>query len=326
MSAATLDHLVRREILHSNEPADRLFRATVRTAALLALSIMGIIGLFLFLRALPALHVTGWHFLTTTEWLPGIHKFGIAAVLEGTVLIAGVALLVAVPVSFGAALWMAEYAPRRLRPALISLVDLMAAVPSIVYGLWGFFFVQPHLIPVSRFLSTRLGGVLPFLRVDNPETNSSYASSAFIAGCVVGVMVLPTITSIMREVFSQAPVGEREAAIALGCTQLSVVRHVIVPFGRSGIIGGSMLGLGRALGETVAVYLIISPMFSLTTHPLQSGTNSISALIATLSTESSGVALSGLLAAGLVLFLFTLLINALAAVLVNRSRSGRVTG
>jgi phosphate transport system permease protein len=318
--------LERRVITPSSTPADRAFRGVVRGAAVLALVLMGTIGVFLLLRAIPALRVTGLSFLTTTAWLPGVGEFGVAAVLEGTVVIAGIALLVAVPVSFGAAIWIAEYAPRRLRPALISLVDLMAAVPSIVYGLWGFFFVQPHLIPVSRWLSTHFGGMLPFLRVDNPETDSSFASSAFIAGCVVGVMVLPTITSIMREVFAQAPQGEREAAIALGGSQWSVVRRVVVPFGRSGIIGGTMLGLGRALGETVAVYLIISPVFALTTHPLQSGTHSISALIATLSTESSGVALAGLLAAGLVLFLFTLLINAVAAVVVERSRSGSETG
>lgn len=317
--------LERRDLTPSRTTADKVFRGGVRSAAVLAMSVMGLIGIFLLLRAIPALRATGWSFLTTEQWLPGTGRFGVAAVLEGTVVMAGIALLIAVPVALGAAVWIAEYAPRRLRPALISLVDLMAAVPSIVYGLWGFFFVQPHLIPVSRFLASHLGGVLPFLQVDNAETDSSFASSAFIAGCVVGVMVLPTITSVMREVFAQAPQGEREAAIALGGTQWSVVRRVVLPFGRSGIIGGSMLGLGRALGETVAVYLIISPVFALTTHPLQSGTHSISALIATLSTESSGVALSGLLAAGLVLFLFTLLVNLGAAVLVSRSRSGRVT-
>ena len=323
MSAPAVE---RRVLAPSSTPADRAFRGVVRAAAVLALVLMGTIGLFLFLRAIPALRVTGFSFLTTKTWLPGVGEFGVAAVLEGTLVIAGIALLVAVPVSFGAAVWIAEYAPRRLRPALVSLVDLMAAVPSIVYGLWGFFFVQPHLIPVSRWLSEHFGGAVPFLRVDNPETDSSFASSAFIAGCVVGVMVLPTITSIMREVFAQAPQGEREAAIALGGTQWSVVRRVVVPFGRSGIIGGTMLGLGRALGETVAVYLIISPVFEITTHPLQSGTHSISALIATLSTESSGVALAGLLAAGLVLFLFTLVVNAIAAVVVERSRSGTETG
>ena len=322
----TVPTLERRDLTAASAPSDRAFRATVRTAALLCLSVMGLIGLFLLLRALPALRATGWSFLTTAQWLPGTGHFGVAAVLEGTVLIAGIALLLAVPVSFGAAVWITDYAPRRLRPALVGLVDLMAAVPSIVYGLWGFFFVQPHLIGVSRWIAGNLGPAVPFLRVANPETDSSFASSAFIAGCVVAVMVLPTITSVMREVFAQAPVGEREAAIALGGSQWSVVRRVVVPFGRSGIVGGTMLGLGRALGETVAVYLIISPVFEVTTHPLQSGTHTISALIATLSTESSGVALSGLLAAGLVLFGFTLLVNAGAAVVVNRSRSGRVTG
>lgn len=326
MTAALEHRPERRDLVARRAATDRAFRGTVRSAAVLAMSVMGLIGFFLFLRALPALRTTGLGFFTTAQWLPGTGHFGIAAVLEGTVLIAGIALLFAVPVALGAALWITEYAPRRARPVLVSLVDLMAAVPSIVFGLWGFFFVQPHLIPVSRFLSSHLGGVLPFLRVANPETDSSFTSSAFIAGSVVAVMVLPTVTSVMREVFAQTPVGEREAAVALGGTQWAVVRRVVVPFGRSGIIGGSMLGLGRALGETVAVYLIISPVFAVTTHPLQSGTHSISALIATLSTESSGVALSGLLAAGLVLFLFTLLVNTASAVVVSRSRSGRSTG
>jgi phosphate transport system permease protein len=167
--------------------------------------------------------------------------------------------------------------------------------------------------------------VLPFLRVDTPDSPSSYTSSAFIAGAAVGVVVLPTITSVMREVFAWAPVGEREGAIALGATRWGMIRTVVIPFGRAGIVGGIMLGLGRALGETIVVYAIISPTFGFTTRPLQSGTNTIAAHIASRYSESGGVALSGLLGAGLVLFLFTLVINTLAGVVVSRSRSGAST-
>jgi len=232
---------------------------------------------------------------------------------------------VAVPLGFGAALFISEYAPRSLKSSLVTLVDLMAAVPSIVYAMWALFFLQGHMLQVSQWLSVHFGSVLPFLRVDTPDSPSSYTSSAFIAGAAVGVVVLPTITSIMREVFAQAPIGEREGAIALGATRWGMIRTVVIPFGRAGIVGGIMLGLGRALGETIVVYAIISPSFDLTTRPLQSGTNTIASHIASRYSESGGVALSGLLGAGLVLFLFTLVVNTLAGVVVSRSRSGAAT-
>jgi phosphate transport system permease protein len=167
--------------------------------------------------------------------------------------------------------------------------------------------------------------VFPPFRVTDATTESSFTSSAFIAGLAVGVVVLPTVTSVMREVFAQAPVGEREGAIALGATRWGMIRTVVIPFGRSGIIGGIVLGLGRALGETIVVLMIIAPEFEFTTHPLESGANSIAAHIAARYSESNGVAMAGLLGAGLVLFLFTLLINTAAGVVVSRSRSGAST-
>ena len=304
---------------------DRVFVGTVRTAAISTLLVMGLIGLFLTVRAWPALEETKLGFLTENQWLPETGQFGIASLLWGTVLIALFALAVAVPIAFGAALFISEYAPRSLKKLLITLTDLMAAVPAVIYAMWGFFWLQGNLIGVAKFLSDTFGPVLPFLRVDDPSTASSYASSAFIAGVAVGVVVLPTITSVMREVFSQAPTSEREGAIALGATKWGMIRTVVLPFGRGGIIGGIMLGLGRALGETIVVFLIISPMFDFTTHPLQSGTNSIAPHIALRYSESSGIALAGLLGAGLVLFVFTLLINTAAGVIVSRSRSGAST-
>jgi phosphate transport system permease protein len=304
---------------------ERAFRAVVRGCAIVTLLLMGLIALFLLLRSWPALHRAGFSFLTEKRWLPDVNHFGVAALLSGTVVIGCIALLVAVPLALGASLFINEYAPRRLRRLLVSMIDLMAAVPSIVYGLWGFFFLQPRMIGLSRWLSAHLGGVLPFLHVHDADTPSSFTSSAFIAGTVVGIVVVPTVTSVMREVFSQAPVAEREAALALGSTKWGMIRTVVIPFGRGGIIGGAMLGLGRALGETIAVYLIISPILDYTTHPLQSGSNTIAAFIASRSTESSSIGLAGLLGAGLVLFLLTLLVNSIAAVIVARSRSGAVT-
>jgi len=316
---------VRRTLTTRPTAQDVGFVAAARSAAVSTLVIMGLIGIFLLIGAWPALHSQGWHFLTTTEWLPETGTFGIASLLWGTILVGLFALCVAVPLGFGAALFISEYAPRSLKGPLVTLVDLMAAVPSIVYAMWALFFLQAHMLTIAQWLSVHFGPMLPFLRVQTPDSPSSYTSSAFIAGVAVGVVVLPTVTSIMREVFAQAPIGEREGAIALGATHCGMIRTVVIPFGRAGIVGGIMLGLGRALGETIVVYAIISPAFGLTTRPLQSGTNTIASHIASRYSESNGVALSGLLGAGLVLFLFTLVVNTLAGVVVSRSRSGAST-
>lgn len=324
-SAVRLDSRGRRVLAARPTASERTFVGAVRAAAVSTMIVMTLIGIFLAIGAWPALSERKIGFLTETQWLPETGVFGIASLLWGTILIGLIALSVAVPVGFGAALYISEYAPRPIKKALVTLTDLMAAVPSIIYAMWGLFFLQAQLLTVAQWLSVKLGPWLAFLRVKVPESPSSYTSSAFIAGIAVGVVVLPTVTSIMREVFAQAPVGEREGAIALGATRWGMIRTVVIPFGRSGIVGGVMLGLGRALGETIVVYAIISPMFEFTTHPLQSGTNAIAAHIASRYSESNGLALAGLLGAGLVLFFFTLIINTFAGLIVSRSRSGAAT-
>ena len=304
---------------------DRIFRAGFRAAGLSVFAIMGLIALFLAVRGAQALHATGWSFLTEQRWQTAVHRFGVGAVLPDGVIIAVIAMLIAVPVALGSALFISEYAPVGLRRTLISLVDLMAAVPSIVYGLWGLVFLTPRIIGFERWLSTHLGGVLPFLKVRNGGISTSYTQSAFIAGVVVSLMVMPIICSLSREVFSQAPTGEREGAYALGATRWGMVRTVVLPFGKGGAIGAVMLGFGRAMGETIAVALIISPVFALSSHPLQAGANSISSLIALRYGESDKLALSALMAAGLVLFAITLVVNMAAAAVISRSRSGAAT-
>jgi phosphate transport system permease protein len=225
------------------------------------------------------------------------------------------------------ALYISEYAPQRLKQTLISLVDLMAAVPSIVYGLWGFFFLQYQIVGVSRFISTYFGWV-PFLDVSGADPRDPlspttvYTSSSFIAGIVVALMVAPIICSIMREVFSQAPAGEREGALALGATKWGMIRAVVLPYGKGGMIGGSMLGLGRALGETIAIYIIISPVFAIQPNILENGGSSVASLIALRYGASSDFAISALFAAGLTLFCMTLIVNFLASTVIARSRSG----
>jgi len=309
------------------DPADVVFRGVARSGGIIVLTIMSLVGLFLGFRAWQALSVSGISFLTEQAWEPDSGKFGIAAVLVGTVLIALVAVVIAVPLATGTALYITEYAPRKIRSFLIGLVDLMAAIPSVVYGLWGFFFLQGNITPVSKWISTTFGWI-PIFAVDGADPNDPlasvtvYTSSTFIAGIVVAFMITPIITSIMREVFAQAPLGEREGALALGSTRWGMIRSVVLPFGRGGMIGGTMLGLGRALGETIAVYMIISPVFVIQPHILQNGTNSVSSLIALRYGEATEFGTSALMAAGLTLFLMTLVINFGASAVVARSRSG----
>src|SRR5215813_9121784 len=310
--------------------SDYAFRAIARGGGIMVLVLMVLVGTFLGYRAGQALHKAGWSFLTTQDWNPDGGGFGIAAIIVGTVLIALVAVAVAVPLALGASLYISEYAPRRIQRGLISLVDLMAAVPSVVFGLWGAFLLQWRVVSLSRWISNwffwiPLFKVNGIRRHDPLATVSAWTSSTFIAGLVVALMITPIASSIMREAFSQAPIGEREGAYALGATRWGMIRSVVLPFGRGAIIGGTMLGLGRALGETIAVVMIISPVFQIQLHILEKGTSSVSSLIALHYAEASPFGISALMAAGLVLFAFTLGVNFVAASIVARSRSGAVS-
>src|SRR5215468_7646172 len=310
--------------------SDRAFRGVARAGGIVVLVLLGLVGTFLFYRASQALHKAGLSFLTTQVWNPDGGGFGIAAVIVGTILIAFVAVVVAVPLALGSALYISEYAPRRFQRGLVSLIDLMAAVPSVVFGLWGFFFLQWRVNSLSRWISDWFYWIPIFkvtgvVRHDPLATPTAYTSSTFIAGLVVALMITPIASSIMREAFSQAPIGEREAAYALGATRWGMIRSVVLPFGRGAMIGGTMLGLGRALGETIAVVMIISPIFTIQPHILENGTSSVSSLIALRYGEASPFGISALMAAGLALFALTLVVNFAAASIVSRSRSGAVS-
>jgi phosphate transport system permease protein len=301
--------------------ADRLYRSAAVAGGATTFVILFLIGLFLLIQARPALQEQGlWRFLTQFEWGTDA-DVGVAAVLFGTVLIALIALAIAVPLSVLTALFLTEFAPRWMRKPLTSLVDLMAAIPSIIYGLWGFFFLQPRLLGLAHWLTTYLG-FIPIFKTEGTGS-AILAGSPFMAGVVVSLMVIPIATSVMREVFSQAPPVEREGALALGGTRWGMIRTVVLPFGRGGIVGGSMLGLGRALGETIAVAIIINAAYGVSFHVLQSGTNSIASLIALRFGEATTLGRSALIAAGLVLFLLTLVVNSIASLIVARSRSGK---
>jgi phosphate transport system permease protein len=309
---------------------DRVFGLSLTSAGIMALLIMGTVGLFLLVRGSGALADAGLRFLTTQGWDPDSHNFGIATVITGTLMIAAVAVALAVPIATGVALYISEYAPPTLRRLLVNMVDLMAAVPGVVYGLWGFYLLNPMIIPVSRWISSTFGW-LPLLGIhdshpgDPLETLTIYESSTFVAGIVVSLVIMPTICSVMRESFSQAPIGEREGAYALGATRWGMIRRVVVPFGRGGMIGGTMLGLGRAMGETIAVVMIITPVFRIQPEILRSGANSVAALIALRFEAASPFELSALMAAGLALFALTLLVNFGASAIIMRSRSGQLS-
>jgi len=307
--------------------ADRVFFRGASASGLTVLALMGAVGVFLTIEAWQAVSSQGAAFITTSAWEPDRGEFGIASVLTGTVLIALVAVVIALPISMGTALFITEVAPRKARATLVALVDLMAAVPSVVYGLWGLFLLQGQIVGLSRWLNAWLGWLPPFsVTGSDPSSPLSsatvYTASTFIAGVVVAMMVMPIQCVVMREVFSQVPIGEREGAFALGSTRWGMIRVVALPFGRGGIIGGTMLGLGRALGETIAVLLIISPRFDINFHLLEAGGNSVSSLIALRYTEASGFGLSALFAAGLALFIVTLVVNFVASWFIARSRSG----
>jgi phosphate transport system permease protein len=324
MSAVTED--IPRVIVAPPTVGDRIFRGVLRAAGLSVFVITGLILTFLVIRSLKALRITGWSFLTTQSWITtGVTHFGIAAILPMGVLIAIIAMLIAVPMSLAIALFISEYAPPALKRTLIGLIDLMAAIPSIIYGLWGLLFLMPRILGFDAWLARHLS-FIPVLSVsDSLSISANLAGSTFICGVVVSLMVIPIITSLSRQVFSQAPQGEREGAYALGATRWGMIRTVVMPFGKGGVIGATMLGLGRALGETIAVSLIASNTDVFSYHILDHGATSISATIALdfgSFADPQSVGLSALMAAGLVLFAMTLIVNTIGAIVIGRSRSG----
>jgi phosphate transport system permease protein len=325
-----------RELTQRRNGADRVFFASAYGVGIFMLVIFAAIGIFLALKMVPTLKHYHLHFFTEQNFVPGRNVIGIAAATTGTIAVALIALAVGFPLAITTSLYISEYAPARVKNFLALLVNLMAAVPSIIYGLWGFFLLEPRAADVARFLSEYLA-FIPIFKVSGQPGQpapghsaslsiaSTYFGSMFIVGIVVAMMIIPIASSVMIGVFEQAPLGEREAAYALGSTRWGMIRSVVLPFGRGGIIGGTMLGLGRALGETIAVLLILSPNFVITGRILHIGGATISAMIAGAFGEATNVQLDALLAAGFVLFVMTLIINVIAGMVVTRSRSGAAT-
>ena len=315
-----------RQITTKPRVSDQIFRGIVTAFSFSALVILALIALFLFQQGFSALKEQGFSFITSFEWNVFIDEsgkevadFGLQAMLVGTVVISFIALLIAVPLAVLTALFLTFYAPEGVKKLLITVIDLMAAFPSILYGLWGYFVLMPMAEYWAQLIHKWLGWIYIF---DVPEP--IFSRSPFIAGIVLSVMIIPIITSISREVFSQTPLDRVQAAYALGATKWGMIRAVVLPFGANGVVGGSMLALGRAFGETVAVFSVLNIVYRTNFQVLYTQGGNVASMIVQKFGEAGQTEVSALIAAGLVLFVLTLFVNFIANAIVNKTvKSGR---
>ncbi|MEU6487611.1 phosphate ABC transporter permease subunit PstC [Streptomyces sp. NPDC046887] len=296
---------------------DKVFLGLSKGSGILLLVIMASIAVFLSYRSVIALSDNEGDFLTTFEWNTAGDPpvFGIAVLLFGTIVSSIVAMVIAVPIAVGIALFISHYAPRKVAAPLAYVVDLLAAVPSIIYGIWGALVLVPYLEGLNSWLDEFFGWTYVF-----EKTEVGIPRSLFTVGILLAIMILPIVTSVSREVFLQVPKMNEEAALALGATRWEVIRLSVLPFGRSGIISASMLGLGRALGETMAVATVLSPNFLISLHLLNPGGGTFAQNIAAKFGEANEFGRDALIASGLVLFILTLLVNGAARLIIARRK------
>ena len=288
---------------------DRLFSGTATASGVAILAVLAGVAIFLLIEAMPAITASSADLPEGKSLVDYI-----APLAFGTVMAGMIAIVIAVPLAVAVALFISHIAPRRLAQPLSYVVDLLAAIPSIVYGLWGIFVLGPSAVGLMEWLEEHLG-FLPFFA--GPA--SATGRTMFVAGIVLAVMILPIVSAVTREVFSQTPKRLQEGALALGASRWEMIRMTVLPFGRSAIVSGSMLGLGRALGETMAVTIILSVSGGITFNLISSGNPAtIAANIALDFPESSGLDVNTLIASGLVLFAITLLVNIGARAVINR--------
>ncbi|MFC9130474.1 phosphate ABC transporter permease subunit PstC [Streptomyces sp. NPDC057099] len=300
----------------ATRPGDRIFLGLSRGSGILLLVIMAAIAVFLTYRASLAISKDQGNFLTTFEWDTNLvpPNFGIAVLAFGTVVSSIIAMVIAVPIAVAIALFLTHYAPRRLRGPIAYVIDLLAAVPSIVYGLWGALVLVPNMTGLFSWLNDYLGWTGIF------SWQGGAPRSMLTVGILLAIMILPIITNVSREVFRQVPQMHEEAALALGATRWEVIRMAVLPFGRSGVISASMLGLGRALGETMAVATVLSPTFLIETSLLDPGGGTFAQNIASKFGEATEFGRDALIASGLVLFVITLLVNGAARAIIARRK------
>jgi phosphate transport system permease protein len=319
----------KREITTKPRFSDQVFRAVVTSGGLSSLVILGLILLFLLFNGYNTLKTQGIHFLTSSNWQAAVDSsgrfdlknshFGLAAMILGTLTVAVIAVLVGVPISVGAAIFLTFYAPPAIKKIMVSAIDLMAAFPSVLFGLWGFFVLEASGEYWAKLIN-KFFSWIPLFKLPAPYVNRS----PFIAGLVLAIMIIPIVTSISREIFSQTPLDRMQAAYALGGTRFAMLRAVAFPYARSGIVGGVMLGLGRAMGETVAVFTVLNIVYQVNWHILFSAGGNVASMILLKFGDATPDEIKALMAAGLVLFVLTLIVNSLANLIVARTgKSGR---
>ena len=307
--------------------SDQIFRAVVTVGGMTSLVILGLIALFLSLKGISVLQVEKLSFITESKWevlqdaegKVAESTFGLGAMLIGTFLSAFIAVIVGVPIAVLSALYLTFYARGPVKRLLISLIDLMAAFPSLLFGFWGFIVLMGSAEYWAKLLNKYLG-YIPIFDVPAPI----FERSPFIAGLVLAIMIIPIVTAISREIFAQTPLDRVQAAYALGASKLAMIRAVVIPYGRGGVVGGAMLGLGRAMGETVAVYTVLNVVYQINWQVLFGAGGNVASLILLKFGEAGPDEVNALMAAGLVLFLLTLTVNAISDVLINKfGKKGR---
>jgi len=304
-----------------SRPADRIFRGLSTAAAVSIMVILAGVAIFLIVQAAPAI-AANWQTNASLTTGPTANQANfwtyVGPLIWGTVFVSAIALVMGGPVAIGIALFISHYAPRRIAGVLGYLIDLLAAVPSIVFGLWGIFVIRPFLLPLTVWLNHNLGWIPIF-----GGQASATGSTLFAGAVVLAVMMLPIITSISREIFLQTPRLHEEAALALGATKWETIRMAVLPYGRSGVISAVVLGFGRAVGETIAVAMVLSSTYTISWRILDPGGNTIAANIANRWGDANDAISQGaLIASGLVLFAITLLVNFGARAIVRRGNKG----
>ncbi len=316
LPARRADTAARATVLNRFRSSDRIFGGLTLAAAILVLVLLGGVILSLVIGSLPAFQAFGFHFLTSQTWNPNDDVYGALAAIYGTIVTSAIAMAIAIPVGLGIAIFLSELCPFPLRKPIGMAIELLAGIPSIIYGIWGLFIFAPFL---QTYVEPPLIAVLgPDPGARRPVPGPPYGIGMLTAGIILGIMVLPFISSISRDVFETVPPVLKEAGYGLGCTTWEVVSNIVIPYSRTGVLGGVMLALGRALGETMAVTFVIGNAHKISASVLSPGTT-ISAAIANEFTEAVGdLYTSSLIALGLILFVITFIVLAIARYMLMR--------
>lgn len=299
---------------------DTVYRTALTVLALALPLLLALIIGELVVGAWPAIRQFGFHFITRSTWDPVSGEFGALPLIFGTIYSSLVAMVIAVPLALGAAIFLTEFAPRWMRTPVGTLIELLAGVPSVIYGLWGVFVLIPLLRDMAWPVLKPVLSWLPFFE------GAFYGPSVLAGGTILAIMVLPYVASVSREVLLAVPAAQREAALALGATRWEAVWTVVLPYGRAGIAGAVILGLGRALGETMAVTMLIGNRHEISLSLVQPGYTIAAAIANEFAEAVSGMHLSALVYCGLVLFLITVIVNASARWLIWRVARGSAVG